>query len=129
MYTVLLLSVPRCKLLPPVRHKKTDPFCILEPCNTIGRKELKGAVLLPVCKKVCSWTVVLSLPLRLSLILRQSQSFSSVVGRVGVPPHLVTLPSSSKQCELRQHGSVQRGLGTSTVGSDVYKTLWDSWKA
>lgn len=92
------MSVPRFKLLPLVRHKKVDPFCILETSNTISREELKGAVLLPVCKKVCSWTVVLALPLRVSLILRQSQSFSSVICTVGVPPHLVTHLQSCVRC-------------------------------
>lgn len=46
--------------------------------------------MLPACKKVYAWTVVLALPLRVSLILRHSPGFSSVMCRVGVPPHPVT---------------------------------------
>lgn len=63
------------------------------------------------------------------MILGQSWSFSSLTSKLGLPPHLVTLGSSSKQREVGQHGPVQRGRATSTVGSDVYKMLWDSWKA
>lgn len=63
------------------------------------------------------------------MILGQSQTFSSLICKVGLPPPLVTLGSPLKQREVRQHEPTQRGQATSTVGSDVYKMLQDSWKA
>jgi len=63
---------------------------MLETCNAIDRKGLKGAGLFPVCKQVSSWTVFLALPLRPSTILGQSQSFNSPICKLGLTPHLVT---------------------------------------
>lgn len=40
-----------------------------------------------------------------------SELFSSVISAVGVPPHLVTLLSSSKQCEVQQQWAYAKRPG------------------
>lgn len=79
------------EMLPLLMHREADCYCILSTHNTIGKKELKWAGLFPVCRRVSSWIEFLALPLWVYIILRQSQSFSSLIYKLGLMLHLMTL--------------------------------------